>query len=178
MPTATNRAEQQAHAQMESIHEMLDALDRGKAAARYAQDLTRKKCKALLKEAGIQTYDSETLEELQAAVAENIADDSLEPDDFEFDEDAARDRIHEDPLSVRVRSGWANNASEFYAEEFEILLCTGGPAVRIIGSLDSGEPDKATLQYQDWFTPWESVYLEEADSDALLQYCQVFYFGE
>src|SRR4051812_2864989 len=54
--------------------------------------------------------------------------------------DAARQRIEEDPLSVQVRSGWYNsgaNEDERSPEEYEIVLCTGGPACRIIGRLDA-----------------------------------------
>jgi hypothetical protein len=61
-----------------------------------------------------------------------------------------------------------------------ILLCTGGPAVRVFGTLDEHmQPDSARLEYQDWFTPWAPyVCPTEAESDALLTYCQQFYFGE
>ena len=46
--------------------------------------------------------------------------------------DRAREAIHEDALSVLVRSGWYVPGSEAAEpEEFEILLCTGGPAVRL-----------------------------------------------
>ena len=66
------------------------------------------------------------------------------------------------------------------AEEFEILLCTGGPACRIIGDLDQhGQPDRPRLQYQDWGTPWtELVSISSDEREALQTYCQQFYFGE
>jgi hypothetical protein len=42
--------------------------------------------------------------------------------------------------------------------EFMILLCTGGPAVRIRGELDRySEPEKPRIEYQDWFTPWQTL---------------------
>ena len=47
-----------------------------------------------------------------------------------------RDRCHEMPLSIQVRSGWHTLQDEMVAEEFEILLGWGGPAVRITGKLD------------------------------------------
>ncbi len=97
-------------------------------------------------------------------------------------------RILEDALSVEVRSGWVEpGVTEFDAEEFMILLATGGPAVRIIGELGQyGDPSRARLQVQDWFTPW-TEYLghsvsdterEPVDQDVLLTYCRCFYFGE
>jgi hypothetical protein len=174
-----SRAEKQAYSQLESIREMMEALDPEKAALQYARELPRKKCKELLKEAEIGFSSKETTEELQEWVAENIANGSIEPDDYEFDEDSARDRIQEDPLSIEVRSGWTSLGNKLEAVEFQILLCTGGPAVRIVGELDSyKQPDRARLEYQDWFTPWEPIFLEEEDSELLLQYCNQFYFGD
>jgi len=97
------------------------------------------------------------------------------------DEDSMSQRISEDPLSVQVRSDWHTPGDEGESVEFEILLCTGGPAVRIIGELreNYSEPKSATVQYQDWFTPWVdySETTEEEDK-AILRYCQHFYYGE
>lgn len=107
---------------------------------------------------------------------------ALEAAEESRDDDAreeALNAIHEDPLSVEVRSGWASSPSEFEAQEFQILLCTGGPAVRIIGELGQcNEPDRASLEYQDWFTSWERLPISKEDEEILLTYCRVFYFGE
>jgi len=93
-------------------------------------------------------------------------------------EDAER-RIQEDPLSVQVRSGWYTPGDAYSPEEFEILLCTGGPAVRIIGDLDEYmQPARPRLQYQDWGTPWTEYFGANLDREALLAYCQRFWFGE
>lgn len=110
-------------------------------------------------------------EELQALV-----NDSNEKDD----EDSAREAIQNDALDVQVRSDWHQPGSaDNSASEFSILLCTGGPAVRIIGELDQyQQPYRAWIEYQDWGTPWtmlDSTYINQA---TLLQYCQQFYFGE
>lgn len=92
------------------------------------------------------------------------------------DEDSARQRIDEDPLSLQVRSGWVSPGEEMKAEEFELLLGTGGPAVRIIGELDEyGEPYSAILQVQDWFQPWTDFH--GGDEDVLLDYCRCFSFS-
>lgn len=90
------------------------------------------------------------------------------------DQDEARERIREDALSVRIFGERTNG--EWEADRFEILLTTGGPAVRIVGELMNGEPHSATLETQDWFTPWTEY--TEADSDVLAAYCRCFYFGE
>lgn len=90
------------------------------------------------------------------------------------DEDA--DTIHEDALSVQVRSGWVTVGEPLTPEEYEILLCTGGPACRIIGTLnDYGEPETARLQHQDWFTPWQDY--TDAEEEILLTYARHFYFS-
>ncbi len=94
------------------------------------------------------------------------------------DEEAARERIDESPLSVMVRSDWYVPINTEYMKpvEFEILLMTGGPAVRIIGELDEGStPTRARLQYQDWGTPWTEL-LDPRDMDALISYASNFYF--
>lgn len=112
-------------------------------------------------------YEAEELLELEAAAGDCT------------DEEDARERIQEDPLSIEVRSGWYTPGDEPEPEEFQILLCTGGPAVRIVGELDQyRQPCRAWLEYQDWFTPWIEYYGEEVNSDVLLTYCQQFYFGE
>lgn len=90
----------------------------------------------------------------------------------------ARQRIEEDPLSLEVRSDWHAPGAESGDTEFCLLLGTGGPAVRIIGELEDGQPTSAKLQTQDWFTPWTDVRTSSEDDDALLTYCQQFYFGE
>lgn len=94
-------------------------------------------------------------------------------------EDEAREAIQNDALEVQVRSDWhtpstlSDSASEFY-----ILLCTGGPAVRIMGELDDNcYPCRAWIEYQDWGTPWTHA-VSVIDQDVLLQYCRQFYFGE
>lgn len=126
----TNRAEEQAKAQLESIVEMVAALRKAN-----------------------------------------------EEGDQDAEEEATL-RIQEDALSCEVRSGWTMLGEELKAEEFCILLCTGGPACRIVGDLDSGEPSRPRLQYQDWGTPWTELVLDSAGYEALLTYCQQFYFGE
>jgi len=95
--------------------------------------------------------------------------------DCESDEDA-RNRIEEDPLSLQVRSGWHSPGEPSEAEEFELLLGTGGPAVRIVGDLSNSEPSSPRLQVQDWFKPWTEYV--PADNDVLMAYCQCFDFGD
>ena len=100
----------------------------------------------------------------------------------DFQEDIIR-TIHENALEVSVRSDWhspgidPNEASA--PVEYYILLCTGGPAVRIIGELNEyGEPSSAQLQCQDWFTPWNEVSTTEEENKAMLMYTQCFYWSE
>jgi hypothetical protein len=92
-------------------------------------------------------------------------------------EDAER-RIMEDPLSIQVRSDWYTPGDEDESRspaEFQILLCTGGPAVRIVGELGGdGEPSRARLEVQDWFKPWTEYV--PADSETLLTYARCFCF--
>ena len=98
-------------------------------------------------------------------------------DECESLDDAER-RIQEHPLSLQLRSGWYTPGSTPEAKEFELLLCTGGPAVRIIGELDDYQPSRAEIEYQDWGTPWTKCLLSDDEEDVLLQYCNQFYFGD
>lgn len=95
-------------------------------------------------------------------------------------EDDAREAIEQDALDVQVRSDWHSpgSADDNKPSEFQILLCTGGPAVRIVGELNGyAEPSRAWLEYQDWGTPWTQAF-NVIEQSTLLQYCQQFYFGE
>lgn len=119
----------------------------------------------------IASWDAENGAELR-----ELTDAATIEGDLQTDADAVRECIQEGPLSVEVRSGWASCKEEFEAEEFCILLSTGGPALRIRGDLDNGTPTRAWLEYQDWGTPWTQYF--DADQSTLLTYCQQFYFGE
>ena len=162
MTTETNHAEEQAKAQLRSINNMMARLEH------------------------IQYCNGDDCELTAAEIAEGLDywkaeyEWDLQPNDREryHDEDSARDAIMEDPLSVEVRSGWANIGDELTPEEYCILLCTGGPAVRIIGSLDQfNEPNDARLEYQDWFTPWFEYITTGNDHDNLMAYAQQFLFS-
>ena len=97
--------------------------------------------------------------------------------DLQTDADSVRRRIEESPLSVQIRSGWVSPGDDMQAEEFEILLTTGGPALRIRGELDEHkQADRAWLEYQDWGTPWTQYF--EVEQSTLLTFCQQFYFGD
>ena len=75
--------------------------------------------------------------------------------DCPHDEDTAREAITDDVLSVEVRTDWhtVGAVEACKPTHYKILLCWGGPAVQIIGTLDAyNQPDSAKLQYQDWFT--------------------------
>lgn len=102
-------------------------------------------------------------------------------DDDEANE-KARTEIHESVLSVQVRDGWRNVGEKSNgAEEFEILLTTGGPALRIRGELDEGDEPKEypSLQWQGWGSPWTPCdWLDTDDRQALHHFCSVFYFSE
>lgn len=126
-------------------------------------------------QAGLATFDAsadgEELRELEAACT--IDGDKMK------DADDARERVQESPLSVEVRGGWycpAGDGDTGKAEEFQILLTTGGPALRIRGELDSGQPSRAWLEYQDWGTSWTQYF--DVEQSTLIEFCQVFYFGE
>ena len=93
--------------------------------------------------------------------------------------EAIQQRLDELPLSILVREDWHEpGIPSETGGEYEILLCMGGPAVRIVGPLNSyDEPDDAFLQCQDWGTPWENVALDSDTQLALQDFARGFYFG-
>jgi len=99
-----------------------------------------------------------------------------------YDADGIRERIQEDPLCVEVRSDWhtpGDKDGEQENSEYNILLCTGGPACRIIGKLDGYcQPETARIEHQDWGTPWTVYPISGEDEDIVLEYASQFYFGE
>jgi len=116
----------------------------------------------------------EMVEALRATEVDGVRDDDALEE--------AEETIHQDPLSVEVRTGWytpgAKDADTKPAE-YNILLCTGGPACRIIGALNEyGEPETARIQHQDWGTPWTEYQLTTDEENIVLDYVRCFYFGE
>ena len=157
------RARDQASAQMDNISSMVARL-------KHCDDCDGKDCELTDKEIcdGLNIYYQEGKTEVTAEDRENY-----------HDREAAEEHIHEDPLDVEIRSDWHTPGGESESSDFTILLCTGGPACRIVGELDSNNsPDRAWLEYQDWGTSWIEYHDENLDTDALLTYAQQFYFEE
>jgi hypothetical protein len=126
------------------------------------------------KRAALTDWDAANGEELAELTASATLDGELCTDG-----DAARERIQEAPLSVQIRSGWTSPGDPMEAEEFEILLSTGGPALRIRGELDQHkEPCRAWLEYQDWGIPWTEYHGDGCEHETLLTFCRQFFFGE
>lgn len=166
-------SEQEAKAQYESIREMVAALNCDYDRLEELRDEADSYENADESRGGRNHWqednpdEAEELAELESAATID--------GELQTDNEQARERIQEDPLSVQVRSGWHNIGEELTQAEFEILLCTGGPACRIRGELDeAGYPDRAWLEHQDWGTPWTQYF--DADQDTLLAYCREFCF--
>jgi hypothetical protein len=155
-----DNAKQQAEAQLASIRQMIAAASLDWDRLEELRDLRADHEADMAEEADPKPWpvaypdEAEELAELEEAAGEYR------------DREDAEEAIYNDPLCIQYRSGWVNNADEMTPEEFYILLCTGGPAVRIIGDLDEhGEPCRAWLEYQDWGTPWTMLF--EGQEDAL-----------
>ena len=90
--------------------------------------------------------------------------------------DEIEEACREAALSIDVRSGWDCPSCELVPEEFQILLSTGGPALRITGDLADFQPDRPRIQHQDWGTPW-TEWRRDVDHEALNWFCSLFWFG-
>lgn len=139
-------------------------------AERAELDAELKRCEDAAEDAAdrLAEFDTDELKEMEAAA--NPCGNECK------DQDDARQMIQEDALSVQVRSGWVSPGDEMLAEDFELLLATGGPAVRIRGELDAnGEPHRAWLEVQDWGKPWTQYF--NIEGDTLLAYANCFTYG-
>lgn len=157
--TQEDTGKTQAIAQVASIVEMVAAL-----AVDYDRlEELREDFNAWQDETAAEAFvDADELAELEAAAG-----------DCESEEEA-RERIDQDPLSVEVRSDWVSPGEPMEAGEFRIVLCTGGPHVELVGDLDQyGQPSQVRVLYKDWGTSGE---LFDFDRDAVLTYCQQFFF--
>ena len=112
---------------------------------------------------------------------DTAAHDGLMYDEY-HDEDQASEAISEDALQVLIRSDWTTPGADMEPAEYVILLCTGGPAVRIHGDLNEyGEPDRAWLEHQDWGEPWQEFAGDNDQVAArgdLVTYSAQFLYGE
>lgn len=148
--TMTDTARDQAIAQMQHIEDLFSA---------YNMDWDLYCDLVNYDETDLEEDDLATLQELteQAAGCES--------------QDEALERLEENPLEVLYRSDWESDASDLTPTEFAILLCTGGPAVRIRGNLDNnGHPSNAWVEYQDWGTPWTELSSYQSTA---LEYAQL-----
>lgn len=96
-------------------------------------------------------------------------------------DDEALDRFTEavenDALSIEYRSGWTSVGESLTIDEFCITLCTGGPAVRIVGELSDGYPvqNRCRMEVSDWFKPWTQYGIGDDElSQAITEYANVF----
>lgn len=172
--TDTNHAEQQAQAQYNSIVQMLASLDVDYDRLEELRDDLAQWVDDHVSSTDITPATSRALwaETFPEEAAELTALEAAAGDCTDLDE--SQQRIYEDPLSVDIRSGWTSQGDALEAEEFRILLCTGGPAVQIRGEMDQYDnPCRAWLEYQDWGTPWTQWY--GADEDVLVRYASHFF---
>lgn len=193
-------AREQASAQMSSVAEMVAALEMDWDRLEELRDVlpgphyvwangdctdkTDSAAEAVkwMDEAGdtfeqVRNVDDEPLDAEGLEMLRELAELEDAAGDCESREDAEQ-RIWEDPLELTYTFSPCGYGDEPERDGFIILLCTGGPAVRIVGELGAhGEPRRAWLEYQDWFTPWTEYHGENADSDTLCTYAAALGVG-
>ena len=88
------------------------------------------------------------------------------------------DAMREAALSAETREGWRcpGEPASMEPTEFQVLITTGGPALRLTGELCNGEPDRCWLEHQDWGTPWTRYF--DKYGDARLWFAGLFYWGD
>lgn len=178
-----NHAQDQARAQLESIVQMVRQLERDTAADDWVESLTDAGVMRLCNDHGLiepeDTAKNVQIEAYRERLIGGLQNEAIDLDDFEWDEDDARTAIMEDALEVSYRSGWSNDPKNLQAEEAYILLCTGGPACRILCDVNyHGELERPRLEYQDWGTPWTELFdISPRDREALSTYIGFFSVG-
>lgn len=192
-----NHGLDQAKAQLASIVAMVAALncdyDRLEELVEERDELLEAITEAQDDAKDLDYYDPEEVEERQQALLQ--AKDDLNKwnldyvDELEELQAAAGDHknreeaetaIHEDPLSVQVRSDWyspGDSESESPAE-FCVVLATGGPHAELRGELYGGQAQSADVYYSDWGTELTRLSVSNAESEALIEYANQMYFGE
>ena len=115
---------------------------------------------------------------IESMVEDFKKDQQLQESNDYNQQDELRESILNSALSVEFRSGWYSSPEdETKAEEFRILLSTGGPALRIIGEIEENFAVNPKLQFQDWGTLWTDFEITEDQQKALNWFCNCFYFG-
>lgn len=193
--TTIDRAEQQAIAQVDTIVELVRRLDRETSAEDFVKNLGDDEAITLWRKYNgpaderdaEDDVECDDVDEVRDNLVEHIARQMLDPEDYSFqynfsqDSDDALDEIMEDPLEITYRTGWLNHSEvcdgidKGNIEECCILLCTGGPAVRILCDADRGSLASPRVQYQDWGVPWtELLSLTSEQRSALDTYISNF----
>lgn len=152
--TTTDTARNQAINQMQYIEDLLGALNMDWDTYSELQDF-------------LDHDDESELEEDDLAMLKELTEQAADCDN----RDEALERLQQNPLDLQFRSDWESGTSDLTPHEFAILLCTGGPAVRIRGYLDNyGTPSNAWVEYQDWNTPWTELSTYQSTA---LEYAQL-----
>ena len=104
--------------------------------------------------------------------------DANNTDDSTDDFDDIYDEVMNRPLELSVRNREWRQLGEgvVHPDQYNILLATGGPAVRIIGELENNEVITARLEVQDWFQPWTQFQISE--SPEIFDFANLFCFEE
>ena len=120
----------------------------------------------------------DTIVELMAAIRSARSGRTIRFDDAWLSLEELEERACELPLSLLVRSGWAAPGCGLTVGEYEILLCTGGPAVRIRSDLsEHADPATARMEAQDWFVPWKPLTTSTDEDEDLAELAALFWFG-
>ena len=151
---------QEAKAQLANIRKLVAACEVDYDLLRYLRELN----------AGERMDNAEeiaTLKELETIAGDNKS----------FED--AVEALQQTPLSIRIRDGWYSpDGRPSLPQEYEILLCCGGPSIRIVGELDEYEgPMAANLEYLAWGNGW-ITYNEPHIEAVLLSFARFFYLEE
>lgn len=177
----SDNARDQAIAQVESIVAMVAALEVDYDRFEELREVRDTWAESLMDACGLLNPSDESRAEAMLRWAHEFPSEAEELAELEeaagdcSDEEEARERIQDDPLSIEFRSDWCSSVDDMEPSEARIVLCTGGPHVEILCDLDRGQPSRPRVIYKDWGTSGE---LFDFDHDAVTRYLEQLYFGE
>jgi len=111
--------------------------------------------------------DGTMLDEEGPDAVEELAELEEQAGEYESFDDV-EEAINNNALSIEFRSGWGDDKEGMTAEEYRVVLCTGGPHVELQGDLNRyGEPESVRVLYKGW---GESGELYSFNRDAVMAY--------
>lgn len=122
------------------------------------------------------SVDYEYMATLRTSVMYGVSDGAFELDEMLnkagrcLSYDDALIQLCKSPVQVLYRSGWSEFPEGLTSEEYCIMLCHRGPAMRIIGDYEHHRPVSARFEFLSESLEW--VRYAHSDNDVLINFAR------